>query len=146
MLLAALIFGSLFLRKLHCQRNNSTLVVNGRSPLLTPFTTTQNMASSGISREQHWRDQEKPARFPGVAMGGEPSSLGAADTGSVGIVGANVRTEPMDAPGAQVASPENPPPDRREHTLIEELLRTLNYRISRDGWNAEEMPPGYHEG
>ncbi|PBK86085.1 hypothetical protein ARMGADRAFT_999255 [Armillaria gallica] len=146
-LLAALIFGTLFLRKLHRQRNDGTLVVNGRSPLLTPFTTTQNMASSGILREQHRRNQAKSARFPGVAMGGEPSSLGAADNGSTGIAGLNIRAELMASPGTQVASPENPPPDdRREHTLMEELLRSLNTRMSRNRWNAEELPPDYHEG
>ncbi len=145
-LLAALISGTLFLRKRHRQRNDSTLVVNGRSPLLTPFTTTQNMAYSGILREQHRRNQAKCARFPGVAMGGEPS-LEAAGNGSTGIAGVNIRAELMASPGTQVASPENPPPDdRREHTLMEELLRSLNTRISRDRWNAEELPPDYHEG
>ncbi|PBK86121.1 hypothetical protein ARMGADRAFT_1017579 [Armillaria gallica] len=146
-LLSALTVGTLFLRKLRRRRSNGPLVVDGSSSMLTPFTTTQNIASSGILGEQHRRNQVKSARFPGVAMEGEPSSSGAADNGSVGIVGANVPTEPMASPGAQVASPENPPPgDRREQTLMEELLRTLNYRISRDRWNAEEMPPGYHEG
>ncbi len=146
-LVAALITGALFLCKRHRQRNDSPLGVDGCSPMLTPFTTVENMASSGILGEQHWRNQEKPARFSGVAMEGEPSSSGAADNGSAGIVGANVPTEPMASSGAQVSTPENPPPgDRREHTLMEELLRTLNYRISRDRWNAEEMPPGYHDG
>ncbi|PBK86111.1 hypothetical protein ARMGADRAFT_1066722 [Armillaria gallica] len=143
----ALIAGALFLCKRHHQRSDSPLVADGNSPMLTPFTTTQNMAFSGISGEQHWRNQEKPARFPVVAMEGEPSSSRAADNGSVGAVGVNVRTEPMTSPGNQVAGPENPPPgDRREHTLIEELLRSLNTRISRDRWNADELPPDYHEG
>ncbi len=66
-------------------------------------------------------------------MGGEPSSLGATDDGPVGIAGVNIRAEPMASPGTQVVSPENPPPDnRREHTLMEELLRSLNTRISRN--------------
>ncbi len=144
---AALIAGALFLCKRHRQRSDSPLVADGNSPMLTPFTTTQNMAFSGISGEQHWRNQEKLARFPVVAMEGEPSSSGAADNGSVGVVGVNVRTEPTTSPGNQVAGPENPPPgDRREHTLMEELLRSLNTRISRNRWNAEELPPDYHEG
>ncbi|PBK61076.1 hypothetical protein ARMSODRAFT_1089927 [Armillaria solidipes] len=142
-LLAALIVGTLFLRKLRRQRNDSPLVVDGSSPMLIPFTTTQNMASSGILAEQHRRNQVKSARFPGVAMGGEPSSSGDADNGSVGMV----RTEPTASPRNQAASPENSPPgDRREHTLLEELLRSLNDRMSRDRWNAEELPPDYHEG
>ncbi|KAK0237333.1 hypothetical protein EDD85DRAFT_1024011 [Armillaria nabsnona] len=147
-LLAALMVGTIFLRKRHRQRNDSSaLVVDGssRTPTPTPFTTTQNMASSGISGEQDRKNQAN-SRFPWVATGDDPSFLGAADNGSVGIVGANVRTEPMASPGAQVTSPENPPPDRGEHTLMEELLRTLNYRISRDRWNGEELPPNYHEG
>ncbi len=53
----------------------------------------------------------------------------------------------MASPGNHVASPENPPPgDRREHTLIEELLRTLNAWISQDRRNLEDLPPDYHEG
>ncbi len=146
-LLAALIFGTLFLRKLHRQRNDSTLTVNGCLPLLTLFTTTQNMASSGILREQHQRNQMKSARFSGIVMGGECSSSGAANNRLVGVAGVNIWAEPMASPGTQVASPENPPPDdRREHTLMEELLRSLNTQISRDRWNGEELPPDYHEG
>ncbi len=146
-LVAALVAGALFLRKLHHQRNDSRLVVDQNSPTLTPFTTTKDMAFSGTLGEQHWRNQETPTRFPGVAMEGEPSSSGGADNGSGGVVGVNVRTEPTASPENQAAGPENPPPgDRREHTLMEELLRSLNDWISQGRWNAEEPPPDYHEG
>ncbi|KAK0421766.1 hypothetical protein EV421DRAFT_1915389 [Armillaria borealis] len=146
-LLAALIVGALFLCKRHRQRNDSPLVVDGSSPMLTPFTTTQNMTSSGILGEQHLRNQVKSARFPAVAMRREPSPSGAAEIGSSGIVGVDVQTEPTTAPGNQVGITDNPSPgSRREYTLMEELLRSLNDRMSRDRWNAEEMPPGYYEG
>ncbi|SJL17354.1 uncharacterized protein ARMOST_20904 [Armillaria ostoyae] len=145
-LLAVLTMGALFLRKLHHQRRDNPSVVDASSSMVTPFMATQNMASSGILGEQHRRNRVKSARFPGVAMGREPSSR-AADNGSVGIPGANVRTEPTASPGNQVGSTDNPPAGgRREHTLLEELLRSLNDRISRDRWNTEELPPDYHEG
>ncbi len=146
-LLAALIVGTLFLRKLRRQRNNSPLVVDGSSQMLTPFLATQNMASSGILGEQHLRNQMKSARYSGVVMGGEASTSGAANNGSSGVVGVNVRTDPTTSPGNQVASPEiSPPGNRGEYELTEELLRSFNDWISRGRWNAEELPPDYHEG
>ncbi|PBK61073.1 hypothetical protein ARMSODRAFT_1065498 [Armillaria solidipes] len=145
-LLAVLTVGALFLRKLHHQRSDNPSVADASSSMVTPFMAMENMASSGILGEQHRRNRVKSARFPGVAMGREPSSR-AADNGSVGIPGANVRTEPTASPGNQVGSTDNPPAGgRREYTLLEELLRSLNDRISRDRWNAEELPPDYHEG
>ncbi|KAK0433862.1 hypothetical protein EV421DRAFT_1993872 [Armillaria borealis] len=145
-LFAALIVGALFLRKLHRQRSTNPSVVDASSAMITPFMATQNIASPGILGEQYRRNRVKSARFPGVAMGGEPPSR-AADNGSVGIPRVNVRTEPTTAPGNQVGSTDNPPAGgRREYTLLEELLRSLNDLISRDRWNAEELPPDYHEG
>ncbi len=146
-LLAALIAGALFLRKLHHQRNNSPFIVDGSSPMLTPFTTTQNMAFSGISGDQHWRNQVKRARFPGVAMGEEPSPSGAAVDRSVGMVRVNVQTEPTTSPENHVAVTNNPPPGGRgEYSIMEELLRSSNDQMLRERWNAEDMPPDYHEG
>ncbi|KAK0189338.1 hypothetical protein F5146DRAFT_1199177 [Armillaria mellea] len=147
-LLAGLIIVGLFFRKLHRQRSDVTSVVDASSLRVTPFPMTQNMASSGILGEQHRRNRLKPARFPEAAIGREPSSLRAADNGLVGIPRVNVRTEPAASPGTQDAlSPENPPPgDGRGRILLEELLRSLNARISPDRWNAEEVPPDYHEG
>ncbi|KAK0237375.1 hypothetical protein EDD85DRAFT_791042 [Armillaria nabsnona] len=147
-LLTTLIMVTLFLRKLHHQRSHNPSVVDGSSLMVMPFTATQSMASSGILGEQHQRTQVKSARFrvPGVAMGEEPS-LRATDNGSVRISRMNVLTEPMASPRTQVASPENPlHGNRREHTLLEELLRSINDWMSWNRWNAEEMPPGYHEG
>ncbi|KAK0216403.1 hypothetical protein IW262DRAFT_215243 [Armillaria fumosa] len=126
-LVAALIVGAIFLCKLHRRRNGTPLVVDGSLPMLTPFTA-QYMSSPGILGEQHPRNQAKSARFSAVAAGRDPSPLGAPENGN------------------HVASTDNPPPGgRREHTLMKELLRSLNEWMSRDRWNAEEMPPGYHD-
>ncbi|KAK0468902.1 hypothetical protein IW261DRAFT_1597887 [Armillaria novae-zelandiae] len=143
--------GTLFWRKLRRQRNDSPLVADGspQIPVLTPFTTTQDMSSSGILREHHLKYQVKSPRFPQVAMEGEPFFSGpVVDNASlVERVGANVPTQPRASPGTQVANPENQPlDDRREHTPMEELLGSLNAWTSPDRWNAEEPPPDYHEG
>lgn len=121
-LLTAFIAGAFFLRKRQRQKNDNSPVVDGSAPpMLTPFVITQNMVSSGISGEQDHRIQAKSAPPPGTAKGGEPpSSARAAVNGSEEIIRMNTQTDSAASPEAQVASPGNPPGNRREHVDMEE--------------------------
>ncbi|KAK0482991.1 hypothetical protein EDD18DRAFT_1467728 [Armillaria luteobubalina] len=145
--LAAVTVGAIFLCKLRLRRNDGRLGVGGSSSTMTPFLFTGCAASSENSGEQHQRNRVKSGRLSRVAMGEEPSTR-ATDNGLVGISGMDALTEPTASPRTVVASPESPPPDDgRQRILMEELLRSLNVRLSQDRWNEEsEEPPVYHEG